>query len=115
MMHVSVTELRLKNVFRFFAFSRYVRAIRAQLKTAKGLVRYRLAAKSPLVFHTVTAWESEQAMYEFMRSGAHLEAMKNVRSIASHTRYTRRRSETFPSVKEAREWLEHDMPEPLAK
>lgn len=114
-LYVSVTELRLRSIFKLFAFLRHVKAIRKQLETAPGLIRYTTAPKRFTCFQTLSAWESEVAMYDFMRSGAHLAAMKNVKHIASGTRYTRRKVETFPTMKEARAWLDHDMPVVLKK
>lgn len=49
---------------------------------------------------TVSAWESREVMLEFMRSGAHLKAMKAFNSIATGRTYGYE-SESIPSWDEA--------------
>ena len=49
--------------------------VREQLATTPGLIRYVSAIASPTEFLTMTVWESRQAMFDFMSSGAHKEFM----------------------------------------
>lgn len=112
---VSVTEIRLRSIRHIFRFIRLVKQIRLQLATAPGLKKYKVFAKGFTVFNSLSAWESDEAMYNFMRSGAHAHAMKQAKHIASATRYTRRRNVHFPHDAEARQWLDEDMPNPLYK
>ncbi|MHB8596309.1 MAG: antibiotic biosynthesis monooxygenase [Ktedonobacteraceae bacterium] len=49
--------------------------VREQLVTTPGLIRYVSAIASPTEFLTMTVWENQQAMFNFMSSGAHQEFM----------------------------------------
>ncbi len=51
------------------------RHVRDQLATTPGLIRYASAIASPTEFLTLTVWESRQAMFNFMSSGAHEQFM----------------------------------------
>lgn len=112
---ISVTEIRLRSIWKIFRFTRMVGEIKKQLATAPGMKKYTVFSNGFTRFNSVSAWESDEAMYAFMRSGAHAQAMKDVKLVASATRYTRRRNAAFPDATEARKWLDEDMPVPLYK
>ena len=112
---ISVTEIRLRSIGKIFHFMRQVKQIRKQMEAAPGMKKYALHPNGLTVFNTISAWESDEAMYAFMRSGAHAQAMKEVKVVAAATRYTRRRNVAFPDKTEARKWLNEDMPTPLYK
>jgi len=58
------------------AFGAYVDTVSDQLDEAEGLVGYALRGELPgREVWTVTVWESEEAMRDFVTSGAHLIAM----------------------------------------
>lgn len=58
------------------AFFGLVGAISAQLMQTPGLVGFSLAVEPNCAFaRTLGVWESEEAMYAFVSSGAHLDAM----------------------------------------
>lgn len=58
-------------------------AVSQQLETTAGLVGYSLAIEPTCGFlRTMGVWESEEAMYGFVTSGAHLEAMSHSTEVA---------------------------------
>ena len=68
-----------RNKLRSWRFSlpmlRARRYVREQLAATPGLIRYVSAIASPTEFLTMTVWESRQAMFDFMSSGAHQKFM----------------------------------------
>jgi heme-degrading monooxygenase HmoA len=71
-----VTEIEVRGLPGLFRFGLHLLRIRRQLRTAAGLVSvdYR-------PYRTLTVWHSREAMQAFRNTGAHLDAMKNVRRI----------------------------------
>lgn len=85
-LHVSITGLELKRIWHAPRFWRHAMASMAQARAADGCH----AADSRTikgVHHTLSVWSSRQAMLAYMRSGAHLDAMKAFRSIATGKTY----------------------------
>lgn len=86
--HLSITGLRVKpgliNLLRFTWHA--VRSFN-QARKAKGNLH---VAARPVngVQHTVTAWESREAMLDYIRSGAHLDAMKAFHRIAEGSTFS---------------------------
>ena len=39
------------------------------------------------IYHTMTVWTDQDSMHRFVRSGAHLSAMRNFRSLGSGKTY----------------------------
>lgn len=83
-MYVSITSLRLKTPFHFFALSLHALRIRKQLN-ASPCVRAKFKGFW-LTHYTMTLWKSKEEMESFARSGAHLEVMKRSGKIASEIR-----------------------------
>lgn len=80
--HLSITGLRVKpglmNRLRF-----HYHAVRSYMQAQKAEGALHVAARRiDGVEHTVTAWRDREAMLAFVRSGAHLEAMKAFHRIA---------------------------------
>jgi hypothetical protein len=80
--YVSITGLTLRSRRHFFRF--WWHAIRAmtQAKRAPG-IRSAAARIIGGVHHTVTVWDDEQAMRNYVRSGAHLDALRAFHEIAT--------------------------------
>lgn len=98
-MYISITGLKPKNFFSYMRFWRHAIPSFRQAQTSKGNLS--LTAKRIHGFQcTVTAWESREVMLDFMRSGAHLEAMKQFHKIATGRTYGYE-SEQVPSPEEA--------------
>lgn len=58
------------------------------------------------VHYTLSAWENEEAMKRFTHAGAHLEAMKKSKQIASEIRTYTYKSEQIPDWKSAKKLLQ---------
>ncbi len=85
-MYVSITALKPKGIISFFRFWLLAIPTFQQAQSAKGNL-YRSVKHMNGYQCTLTAWESRDIMLEFMRSGAHLKAMKAFHSIATGRTY----------------------------
>ena len=66
------------------AFGAHVDAVEAQLKSFDGLVGYSLRGEIPgKEVWTVTVWEDEAALLEFVTSGAHQVAMADATTVVA--------------------------------
>lgn len=85
-MYISITGLKPRNWFSFFRFWTLAIPSFNQAQKAKGLQS--AAVKKIKGYQcTLTAWESRDLMLDFMRSGAHLKAMKSFHRIATGKTY----------------------------
>lgn len=100
-MIVTLTSIRLKSVWYFFKLSWFGLKISQQAKRQVGFVKLKNTGFGYLHF-TCSAWEHENAMKEFARTGAHLEAMKNSASLAEEIRTYTYQTDHLPSWKEAK-------------
>ena len=75
-MVVTATQIKIKSIAGFFRFFPKLRDIRKQLDDAEGIIFVKFQGS-----RTLTGWESAEDMKAFRNSGAHLEAMKNIRRI----------------------------------
>lgn len=91
----STTRMRVRGPLQMLAFLRAsVRSTMVAIRTP-GVVRVKLLGLPPFpVFWTLTVWESEEAMLEFVRSPQHRAAMAGFEKWASRGRFTRFSSET---------------------
>ena len=103
-MYISLTGLKPKGILGFIKFWTLAIPTFRQAQTAKGNL-YRAVKKVNGFQCTITAWENRDVMLDFMRSGAHLKAMKAFNSIATGKTYGYE-SETLPSWNEAFEILQ---------
>lgn len=85
-MYISVTGLKPKGLKGFFRFWLHAIPSFRQAQTANGNL-YCSVKRIQGQQCTLTAWESREIMLEFMRSGAHLEAMKQFHKIATGKTY----------------------------
>ena len=82
MLYVSVTGLRVKSFWRIPLFWRHALASMRQAKRAPG----NLSADARRMYgvqHTLTVWRGRSDMLAYMKSGAHLAAIKSFHSIAT--------------------------------
>lgn len=85
-MYISLTGLKPKNFLSYLKF--WILAIPSfgQAQSAKGNIS--VSAKRIKGYQcTMTSWESREVMLDFMRSGAHLKAMKQFHNIATGRTY----------------------------
>ena len=80
--HVSVTGARTRGPIGEMRFWRHAVPSMAQAQAAPGCL-YAEARTVDGVHHTLTAWENEDAMRRYVRSGAHLKAMRSFDAIAT--------------------------------
>jgi hypothetical protein len=81
MIYVSVTGLRVPSIWRAPLFWRHAVPAMIQARFAPGNIRA-AARKIDGVQHTMSVWRSRADMLAYMKSGAHLKAIKAARSIA---------------------------------
>ncbi len=99
-MIVSITYIELKGPFKFFALSARALKIVRQLKSS-GHKAYK--SKGVWTKHyTMSLWPDHETMMAFVRSGAHLDAMKTASSIAKEIKVVHYEGETLPSWTEAK-------------
>lgn len=85
-MHISITGLKPKGLISYVKFWQLAIPSFNQARQAKG----NLFCETKLVRGyqcTLTAWESREAMLDYMRNGAHLKALKAFSSIATGQTY----------------------------
>ena len=78
MQFVSVTRLKLRAIWKFFAFRKANEASIKALQQSDGLVEAHELMDKGLTFWTLTVWDSQEAMMHFRNSPAHREAMRNL-------------------------------------
>ena len=102
-MKATITYIKLKSPFKFFILSHRALKIIKQLKST-NCKQYR--SKGFWTKHyTMTLWNNEEEMASFARSGAHLEAMKNSKEIASEIRTISIQAEELPDWNQAKKLL----------
>lgn len=102
--YVSVTGLQLKNILQYPRFMRYAVPSAIHARNAEGIVVARTTARNGIQ-HTLTVWEDKTFMLQYMRAGAHLQAMKvtNQVSAPGGTKIYGYESDTIPTWEEALE------------
>ncbi|AGI67209.1 hypothetical protein OAN307_c15360 [Octadecabacter antarcticus 307] len=80
--YVSITGLRLKKVWHAPVFWRHATASMSQAKAAEGCLSAD-ARTIDGVDHTLSVWTSRDAMRAYLTKGAHLNAMKTFKRIAT--------------------------------
>lgn len=106
---VSITGLRLRGVWHYPRFIRHAVRSMAQARAAPG----NLSAEARFidgVHHTLSVWTSHEAMRAYLTAGAHLEAMKVYRRIATGKvhGYVTAEPPDWPDAR--RLWREHGRP-----
>ena len=104
-MIVTISSIRLKSLWNFFALSRFALQITKQLYKSKGMLKFRKTGLGKLHF-TMTLWENEEDMKNFAySSGSHLEFMKKSGEIASELGTYTYSSDVLPDWKTAKQLL----------
>jgi len=99
-MLVVITSIELRSPFKFFALSHHALQIIKQMKLSGSL-----AYKSTGFWtkhYTMSLWDMHEAMKEFSRTGAHLEAIKKSIEIAKEIRVLSIEAEGLPEWKTAK-------------
>lgn len=109
--YVSTCGMELKGVFDLPLFFVYAVPALVQAWLAPGNVRawYLPFAGFSLTSHrTLSAWESEEALLNFVRSGSHARAVANIPRFASSARALRITTDTIPGWDEMLPLWEED-------
>jgi quinol monooxygenase YgiN len=80
--YVSITGLRIKKPWHFFSFLWHTRRSLRQARTTPGNLQATVRRING-VFHTLSAWESENAMRRFLYTGAHKDAIRAFPTVAT--------------------------------
>jgi 4-aminobutyrate aminotransferase-like enzyme len=103
-MIVTITSLKLKSIWKFFGLAHYALKILRQTKDQKGIIQFKKTGFG-MTHYTMSAWESEADMRAFAGSGAHLQAMKDSKKIASEIRVYTFETDTLPNWDQAKTQL----------
>jgi hypothetical protein len=98
-MYISLTGLKPKGFFAYLRFWLLAIPSFRQAQIAEGNLHCDVKKVNEYQC-TITAWESREIMLKYLRSGAHLKAMKAFKQIATGPTYGYE-SETIPSWEEA--------------
>jgi hypothetical protein len=103
-MKATITSIELKGPFKFFVLSYKAFKIINQLKTTscKEFKKKGLWTKH----YTMTLWNNDEELYNFAKSGAHLEAMKKSSEIAKEIRTITFETDRLPDWNQALKLLE---------
>lgn len=82
LVYVSITGLRVRHPRHDTLFWEHAVASMLQAQSAPGNLRAEARTVDD-VHHTLSVWESREAMLAYLRSGPHLEAMRLFREIAT--------------------------------
>ena len=81
---VVATSLKLASLWKLPRFLRFTNRIGGQLRTTPGMVSHRLKADFlRLRFSTISIWDSDASIDEFVKQGAHQVAMQAVADVAN--------------------------------
>ena len=75
---ISVTRLRIRSIRFLPSFALYFLRTRRQVKEAPGFLGGSLLADRAWTFWTMTAWDSQTSMRDYMTAGAHRAAMPHL-------------------------------------
>ena len=103
-MVITVTSLKLRRLWGYFKLTWLALHIVKQTKQQKGFITMKNTGFGYL-HYTLSVWESEADVKQFARTGAHLDAMKQSRSLASEIGTYTFQSEQIPNWKEAKQLL----------
>ena len=103
-MIITFTSITLKSPWKFFSLSNNGRKIQSQAKRSPGFIKMKNTGWWKQ-HYTVSAWDSEDAMKKFARSGAHLDAMKKTANLASELRTYTFEANEIPDWKSGKELL----------
>jgi len=99
MSYISITGLKPKGIVSYFQFWRLAIPSFEQARKAAGNIHCEVKRIKGYQC-TLTAWETREAMLNFLRSGVHLKAMKAFHKIATGRTYGFE-ADTIPSWAEA--------------
>lgn len=103
-MIVTVTSLKLRKLWNFFRLSLHGMQVMKQSKNQKGFIKMKNTGFG-YIHYTLSAWETEEDVKNFAKSGAHLQAMKESAAIATQIATYTYETDLMPDWKKAKELL----------
>lgn len=103
-MIVTVTSLKLRKLWKFFRLSFHGMRVMKQSNNQRGFIKMKNTGFG-YMHYTLSAWETEEDVKNFAKSGAHLEAMKESAAIATQIKTYTYETDKMPNWKEAKELL----------
>ena len=85
-----LSYLPLRRYSKILAFFRYTLQIQRQMRATPGAIGYSMRAKVfSRKFWTISVWQDDRALMEFVRHAPHSAAMKSIAPHMGATRFTR--------------------------
>ena len=103
-MVITVTSLKLRRPWYVFRLYYLSFRIVAQTKQQQGFISMKNTGFG-YWYYTLSVWESEADVKQFARTGAHLHAMKQSRSLSTEISTYTFQSNQIPNWKEAKQLL----------
>jgi hypothetical protein len=97
---VSITGLEVKSLFYYPLFMYHAIPSFRQAQISNGNI-FAETRQVRGIDHTLTVWESRKDMLEYMRKGAHAEAMRTTRKVAKYAKIYGYESKTIPTWEDA--------------
>lgn len=104
-MIIVVTELHVKNCWKFLPFIRHSIRSLTQAKNAAGCLHAVASGKGWRIGYTITAWRDKESMLQFRNTGAHKLAMKDMHRLATRYKTLVYESDALPGWQQAKEKL----------
>ena len=101
-MVIVATELHVRNFWRFFPFIRHAIKSNKQARQAPGCMHVWVGNGGWRIGYTLTAWQDQDAMLQYRNTGAHKEAMKKTKQLASRIRSMIWEADAVPDWKAAK-------------
>lgn len=105
-MYVSITRLKLKSIWLLPKFAKQSGKVAKQAKTSPGNIKTKLSNRWFKYFYTLTLWESQSDMQQFMIHGDHKVAMQQWSQVATEVRVLGYEAESAPNWREVRKRIE---------
>jgi len=99
-----ITCIKLKTPWKFFQLSIHAMRIVNQIKASQCVALKKLGFYKK--HYTMSLWRNRDEMYQFARSGNHLEAMQKTGTMAKEVRTFVMEADEFPKWSEAKSMLE---------
>lgn len=100
---ITITSIRLRSVWYFFKLSWWGLKIMRQAKALPGLVHFANTGFG-YMHYTLSAWDNDDSMRHFAyANGAHKDAMKESRKMATEIKTYTYRSKELPDWKTAKQ------------
>jgi len=100
-MIISITLIELRSPWQFFRLSLHGMKIFQQLEKTPCIAKKNTGFWK--THYTLTAWKSQEDITAFYKSGAHAEAMKESKALATELRFLTYEAEQIPTWQEAKQ------------